>query len=64
MRIYADRTPTAIRQIVTDLLVAAWVFVSIRAAMWVHDLIEKLAWPTILPTSAAGSAGSRSWATT
>lgn len=45
MKIYADRAPTAIRQLVTDLLVIAWVYGSIRAAMWVHDLIEKLAVP-------------------
>lgn len=45
MKIYADRAPTVIRQLVTDLLVVAWVYVSIRAAMWVHDLIEKLAVP-------------------
>jgi hypothetical protein len=42
---YADRAPTAIRQIVTDLLVVAWVYASIRAAIWVHDLIEQLAVP-------------------
>lgn len=42
---YADRTPTAIRQIVTDLLVVVWVYASIRAAIWVHDLVVKLAVP-------------------
>lgn len=45
MKIYADRVPTAVRQLVTDLLVVAWVYASIRAAMWVYDLIEKLAVP-------------------
>ncbi|MEJ3746585.1 hypothetical protein WEI85_27995 [Actinomycetes bacterium KLBMP 9797] len=45
MKIYADRVPTAIRQLITDLLVVAWVYVSIRAALWVHDLVEKLAVP-------------------
>jgi hypothetical protein len=45
VKIYADRAPIAIRQFVTDLLVVAWVYASIRAAMWVHDLIEKLAVP-------------------
>jgi hypothetical protein len=45
VKMYADRTPTAIRQIVVDLLVVAWVYASIRAALWVHDLIERLAVP-------------------
>ncbi|MGN9910992.1 hypothetical protein ACTMTJ_25880 [Phytohabitans sp. LJ34] len=45
MKIYADRAPTAARQIVTDVLVAAWVYAAIRAAMWLHDLVQKLAIP-------------------
>lgn len=45
MKIYADRVPTALRQVLTDLLVVAWVYASIRIAMWVYDLIEKLAVP-------------------
>jgi len=45
VKMYADRTPTAIRQIVTDMLVVAWAYAWIRAAMWVHDLILKLAVP-------------------
>lgn len=45
MRIYADRSSTAIRQIVTDLLVFAWVYASIRGAMWLHDLVCELAVP-------------------
>lgn len=45
MKIYADRAPTAVRQFLTDLLVVAWVYASIRAAIWVHDLIGKLAVP-------------------
>lgn len=45
MKLYADRTPTAVRQIVIDGLVVAWVYFSVRAAMWVHDLIVKLAVP-------------------
>ncbi|MEV1288834.1 hypothetical protein [Micromonospora sp. NPDC049679] len=45
MKIYADRFPTAARQLVTDLLVVAWVYAWVRAAMWLHDLIEKLAVP-------------------
>ncbi|MFI6228962.1 hypothetical protein ACIBCR_16795 [Micromonospora echinospora] len=45
MRIYADRFPTAARQLVTDLLVVAWVYVAIRGAMWLHDLVQRLAVP-------------------
>jgi hypothetical protein len=42
---YADRLPTAVRQIVTDLLVVVWVYAWVRAAMWLHDLVQKLAEP-------------------
>ncbi|BCB84384.1 hypothetical protein [Phytohabitans suffuscus] len=45
MKIYADRAPAAARQLVTDLLVAIWVYAAIRAAMWLHDLVQKLAVP-------------------
>ncbi|GIG92741.1 hypothetical protein [Plantactinospora endophytica] len=45
MRIYADRFPTAARQLLTDLLVVAWIYLWIRAAMWMHDLVQKLAVP-------------------
>ncbi|MFC0506821.1 hypothetical protein [Micromonospora costi] len=45
MKIYADRFPTAARQFLTDLLVVAWVYGAIRAAMWLHDLVQKLAVP-------------------
>lgn len=45
VKVYADRTPVVIRQLLTDLLVAAWVYASIRAAMWIHDLVHKLAVP-------------------
>ncbi|MDG4789209.1 hypothetical protein O7626_25310 [Micromonospora sp. WMMD1102] len=45
MRIYADRFPTATRQFLTDLLVVAWVYLWVRAAMWLHDLVQKLAVP-------------------
>lgn len=42
---YADRLPSAVRQFATDLLVVAWVYAWVRAAMWVHDLVQKLAGP-------------------
>ncbi|MFE9652532.1 hypothetical protein [Micromonospora sp. NPDC006431] len=45
MKIYADRFPTALRQLLTDLLVVVWVYAAIRFALWLHDLIEKLAVP-------------------
>ncbi|MFI6329114.1 hypothetical protein ACIBBG_12560 [Micromonospora chersina] len=45
MKIYADRFPTAVRQLLTDLLVVVWVYAAIRFALWLHDLVEKLAVP-------------------
>ncbi|MEU4774776.1 hypothetical protein [Micromonospora sp. NPDC023644] len=45
MKIYADRFPTAVRQMITDLLVVAWVYGAIRGALWLHDLVQKLAVP-------------------
>ncbi|WP_428964036.1 hypothetical protein [Micromonospora fluostatini] len=45
MKIYADRSPVALRQLLTDLLVVAWVYASIRGALWLHDLVQKLAVP-------------------
>jgi hypothetical protein len=45
VKIYADRFPTALRQLLTDLLVVVWVYLWIRAAFWLHDLVEKLAVP-------------------
>ncbi|MEU4791823.1 hypothetical protein AB0F95_19150 [Micromonospora tulbaghiae] len=45
MKIYADRFPTAVRQFLTDLLVVVWVYAAIRFALWLHDVVEKLAVP-------------------
>lgn len=45
VKIYADRFPTALRQLLTDLLVVVWVYASIRFAFWLYDLVEKLAVP-------------------
>ncbi|MGC5052768.1 hypothetical protein ACLQ2S_15085 [Micromonospora sp. DT48] len=45
MKIYADRFPTALRQLLTDLLVVVWVYAAIRGALWLHDLVQKLAVP-------------------
>ncbi|MFV2102614.1 hypothetical protein [Micromonospora sp. LOL_024] len=45
MKIYADRFPAALRQLLTDLLVVAWVYATIRGARWLHDLVQELAVP-------------------
>ncbi|WP_346125276.1 hypothetical protein [Micromonospora coerulea] len=45
MKIYADRFPIALRQLLTDLLVVVWVYAAIRFALWLHDLVQKLAVP-------------------
>ena len=45
MRLYADRVPVALRQLTIDILVVLWVYLWIRAGLWVHDIVEKLAVP-------------------
>ncbi|MEV4493559.1 hypothetical protein AB0K04_26015 [Micromonospora coxensis] len=45
MKIYADRSPVFLRQLLTDLLVAVWVYAAIRFALWLHDLVQRLAVP-------------------
>ncbi|MFX0595229.1 hypothetical protein [Melissospora conviva] len=45
MRIYADRPRVALRQLLADLLVVAWVYVAVRGALWLHDLVAQLAVP-------------------
>jgi hypothetical protein len=42
---YADRPVVALRQVFTDLLVVAWVWFWVWAALRLHDLVEKLAVP-------------------
>jgi hypothetical protein len=42
---YADRLPTAVRQMVTDLLVVIWVYAWVRAALWLQDQVQKLGVP-------------------
>ncbi|WP_244876140.1 hypothetical protein [Winogradskya consettensis] len=42
---YADRLPTAVRQLLTDLLVVFWVYAWIRAGLWINDMVEKLGVP-------------------
>ncbi|MBG0565626.1 hypothetical protein [Actinoplanes aureus] len=45
MKFYADRVPVALRQLITDILVVLWVYLWIRVAFWIHDMVEKLAVP-------------------
>ena len=45
MKLYADRLPTAFRQLITDLLVVLWVYLWVRAGLWVHDMVQKLGVP-------------------
>lgn len=45
MKLYADRAPAAIRQLLTDALVAVWVYAWIRVGMTLFDLVQKLAAP-------------------
>jgi hypothetical protein len=42
---YADRLPTAVRQMVNDLLVVIWVYAWVRAALWLQDQVQKLGVP-------------------
>jgi hypothetical protein len=45
VKIYADRTPVALRQLVTDVLVVIWVYLTVRTSLWLHDLVQQLAVP-------------------
>ncbi|GAA0431417.1 hypothetical protein FHR83_007884 [Actinoplanes campanulatus] len=45
MKPYADRFPVALRQLVTDVLVVLWVYLWIRVALWINDVVERLAVP-------------------
>ena len=45
MKFYADRLPTAIRQLITDIFIVIWVYAWIRAGFWVHDMVLKLGVP-------------------
>ena len=58
MKIYADRLPTAIRQLVTDIVVVIWVYAWIRAGLWVHGMVLKLGVPgQKLESAGTGIAG-------
>jgi hypothetical protein len=43
--LYADRVPVALRQLITDIFVVIWVYLWLRVAFWIHDVVEKLAVP-------------------
>jgi hypothetical protein len=45
VKLYADRVPVALRQLLTDIFVVIWVYLWIRVALWIHDVVEKLAVP-------------------
>lgn len=45
MKLYAERLPTAIRQLLTDIVIVIWVYLWVRAGIWVHDMVEKLGVP-------------------
>ncbi|SNY34919.1 hypothetical protein [Paractinoplanes atraurantiacus] len=54
MKLYADRIPTAVRQLITDIVVVIWVYLWVRAGLWVHDMVEKLGVPGAKLESAGG----------
>jgi hypothetical protein len=45
VKLYADRLPKALRQLITDLIVVLWVYLWVRAGLWVHDMVQKLGVP-------------------
>jgi hypothetical protein len=45
VKLYADRVPVALGQLTVDLFVVVWVYVWIRIAFWIRDVVEKLAVP-------------------
>jgi hypothetical protein len=45
VKIYADRLPVAIRQLLTDVIAVIWAYGWIRAGLWVHDMVLKLGVP-------------------
>ncbi|WP_250009615.1 hypothetical protein [Actinoplanes sp. M2I2] len=54
MKLYADRLPTAVRQLLTDIVVVLWIYLWIRAGLWVNDMVEKLGVPGAKLESAGG----------
>jgi hypothetical protein len=58
VKLYAERLPTAIRQLLTDIVIVVWVYLWIRAGLWVHDMVQKLAVPGQKLESAGGGIAS------
>jgi len=54
VKLYADRLPAAVRQILTDLAVVLWIYAWIRVGLWVNDMVEKLAVPGARLETAGG----------
>jgi hypothetical protein len=54
VKLYADRIPTAVRQLITDIAVVIWIYLWVRAGLWVHDMVEKLAVPGAKLETAGG----------
>ncbi|MBU2669802.1 hypothetical protein KOI35_40465 [Actinoplanes bogorensis] len=54
MKLYADRIPTAVRQLLTDIFVVLWVYAWVRAGLWVQDMVQKLGVPGAKLESAGG----------
>ncbi len=45
VKLYAEKPGTALRQLITDILVVLWVYIWVRVSKGVYDTIEKLAVP-------------------
>jgi len=54
VKLYAERLPIAIRQLLTDIAVVIWVYLWVRVGLRVHDMVEKLAVPGQKLQSAGG----------
>jgi len=54
VKVYADRLPTAIPQLLTDIIVVLWVYLWIRAGLWIQDMVQKLGVPGQKLESAGG----------
>jgi hypothetical protein len=54
VKLYADRVPTAVRQLLTDIFVVLWVYAWVRAGLWVQDMVQKLGVPGAKLESAGG----------
>ena len=61
MKLYADRVPVALRQLLSDIFVVIWIYLWIRVAFWIRDIVERLAVPgEKLESAGSGIAGNLS----